>query len=99
MQKYNIFYSPRYQKDRERAQKRGLDIGKLDDAVALLASGEQMLASFADHPLKGKWLGCRECHIGGKKSSWILIYQKFAEKLLLYLVRTGSHADLKIGEQ
>ena len=50
------------------------------------------------NPLKGKWLGCRECHIGGPKSSWILIYQRFAEKLLIYLVRTGSHTDLKVGE-
>ena len=98
MAKYNVFYSPRYQKDRERAAKRGLDVSKLDEAIEALKSGEQMPRKYADHPLKGKWLGCRECHIGGPKSSWILIYQRFAEKLLIYLVRAGSHTDLKVGE-
>ena len=98
MAKYNVFYSPRYQKDRERAAKRGLDVSKLDEAIEALKTGEQMPRKYADHSLKGKWLGCRECHIGGPKSSWILIYQRFAEKLLLYLVRTGSHTDLRVGE-
>ena len=33
MAKFNIFYSPQYEKGRERAKKRGLDIDKLDEAV------------------------------------------------------------------
>ena len=81
MAKFNIFYSPQYEKGRERAKKRGLDIDKLDEAVEILASGETPPPRLADHPLKGRWLGCRECHIGGPKSDWVLIYQKFAEKL------------------
>ena len=40
MAKYNVFYSPRYQKDRERAAKRGLDVSKLDEAIEALKSGE-----------------------------------------------------------
>ena len=39
MARYNIFYSPRYQKDRERAAKRGLDISKLDEAIEFLKTG------------------------------------------------------------
>ena len=98
MFKFRIFYSTQYEKGRERAIKRGLDVGKLDEAVEILASGVVPPPSLADHPLKGKWLGCRECHIGGPKSDWILVYQKFAEKLLLYLVKTGTHRELRLGD-
>jgi len=97
MRQYNIFYSPGFQKDRERAISRGLDVAKLDAVVEILASGEVPPRRLSDHPLKGKWLGCRECHIGGPKSDWVLVYQKFAEKLLLYLVRAGTHRELKLG--
>jgi len=97
MHRFNIFYSPGFQKDRERAISRGLDVDKLDAVVAILASGEVPPRRLSDHPLKGKWLGCRECHIGGPKSDWVLVYQKFGEKLLLYLIGTGTHRELKIG--
>jgi len=91
---YNIFYSTSFEKDRDLAIRRGMDVAKLDETVEILASGEVPPRRLADHPLKGKWIGCRECHIGGAKSDWVLVYQKFAEKLLLYLVRTGTHRDL-----
>ena len=94
---YNIFYSPNFEKDRALAIRRGLNVAKLDEAVEILASGEVPPRRLSDHPLKGKWIGCRECHIGGPKSDWVLIYQKFAEKLLLYLVRSGTHRELGVG--
>ena len=97
MRQFNVFYSSGFHKDRERAISRGLDVAKLDAVVAILASGEVPPKRLADHPLKGKWLGCRECHIGGPKSDWVLVYQKFAEKLLLYLISTGTHRELKLG--
>ena len=98
MAKFNIFFSPQFQKGRDLAIKRGLDVSKLDEAVEILASGETPPPRLSDHPLKGKWTGCRECHIGGPKSDWVLIYQKFAEKVLLYLVKTGTHRELGLGK-
>ena len=98
MSKFNIFYSPQFEKGRERARKRGLDVAKLDEVVAILASGEVPPPRLSDHPLKGRWIGCRECHIGGPKSDWVLVYQKFAEKLLLYLIKTGKHREVKVGD-
>ena len=98
MAKFTIFYSPQFQKGRDLAIRRGLDVSKLDEAVAILASGETPPRRLADHPLKGRWLGCRECHIGGAKSDWVLIYQKFADKVLLYLVKTGYHRELGLGD-
>ena len=98
MAKFTIFYSPQFQKGRDRAIRRGLDVSKLDEAVEILASGEVPPPRLSDHPLKGRWAGCRECHIGGPKSDWVLVYQKFADKVLLYLVKTGYHRELKLGD-
>ncbi|MEZ3446939.1 MAG: type II toxin-antitoxin system YafQ family toxin [Lachnospiraceae bacterium] len=42
-----------------------------------------------DHSLSGNHVGERECHIA---PDWILIYRVNNEEL--YLVRTGTHADL-----
>ena len=50
MHKFNIFFSPQYEKGRERARKRGLDISKLDEVVAILSSGETPPPRLADHP-------------------------------------------------
>ncbi len=98
MSRFNIFYSPQFEKGRERARKRGLDVAKLDEVVAILASGEVPPPRLSDRPLKGRWIGCRECHIGGPKSDWVLVYQKFAEKLLLYLIKTGTLQEVKVGD-
>jgi mRNA interferase YafQ len=44
-----------------------------------------------DHPLKGKWIGYRDCHI---KSDMVLIYRKANNTL--ELARLGSHSELDI---
>jgi len=41
--------------------------------------------------LHGDYEGFRECHI---LPDWLLIYQIKKDKLILLLVRTGSHSDL-----
>lgn len=42
-----------------------------------------------DHSLTGNYTGCRECHI---QPDWLLIYRQTDTEL--YLVSTGTHADL-----
>ncbi|MBQ2986324.1 MAG: type II toxin-antitoxin system YafQ family toxin [Tyzzerella sp.] len=44
-----------------------------------------------DHPLTGKWIGYRECHI---QPDWLLIYHINKDVLVLTLSRTGTHSDL-----
>lgn len=39
---------------------------------------------FLDHPLKGKYSGCRECHL---ESDWLLIY--FIEKQFITFIKLG----------
>ena len=91
MTKYRIERSSRFKKDFKVAKKRGYDMKLLEDVVKILANGQQLLGQYLDHPLKGNYKGCRECHI---TPDWLLIYEISDDTLILYLTRTGTHADL-----
>ncbi|MCL1807944.1 MAG: type II toxin-antitoxin system YafQ family toxin [Oscillospiraceae bacterium] len=73
--------------------KRGYDMHKLEHTIDLLASGQPMPPKYKDHPLKGNYKGYRECHVEGE-GDWLLIYQKYDDRLILVLTATGTHADL-----
>lgn len=81
--------SGQFRRDVKRAEKRGKDLQKLRQALGLLIAGEELPASYRDHPLKGDWNGYRDAHI---EPDWLLIYRVAGDEL--HLVRTGSHADL-----
>lgn len=89
--KFTVKPTSRFQKDLKLIVKRGYDTAKLSEVVKLLANGEELPAQYKDHPLKGNYIGCRECHI---QPDWLLIYEYDGRNLILYLSRTGSHADL-----
>ena len=91
MIKYHIKRSSRFKKDFKAAKKRGYDIKLLEEVVKILAKGEPLPEQYLDHPLKGNYKGCRECHI---TPDWLLIYEIFDDTLILYLTRTGTHSDL-----
>lgn len=80
-----------YKKAYKRAIKRGLPIDKLNDAVLLLANQKVLPHSFRDHALVGKYVGYRECHI---QPDWLLVYSIDNEKLVLFLLDTGTHSDI-----
>jgi len=80
-----------FRKDLKRIQRRGYDIGLLSEVIEKLAAGETLDAVFNDHPLRGKYVDCRECHI---TPDWLLIYKFSGSTLFLFLTRTGTHADL-----
>ena len=88
---YKVRPTTRFQKDVKLAAKRGYQLDLLTSAVKMLAAGELLAESYKDHPLKGKYTGCRECHIA---PDWLLIYEIADEQLILYLTRTGTHSDL-----
>ena len=73
-------------------KKRSRDPG-LDDLLTLtienLAAGIPLDAKFRDHPLKGGYQGCRECHL---RPDLLLIY--IQTDMELRLVRLGSHSEL-----
>lgn len=86
-----VVLSNRFKKDLKLAKKRGLDLELLNSVVTQLASGNKLDAKFRDHDLGGNYAGFRECHI---KPDWLLIYRIDGNRLILFLNRTGSHADL-----
>ena len=89
--KYEIKPTNKFQKDLKRAQKRGRPIEKLTEIIKLLADGKELPPRNRDHALVGDCSGLRECHI---EPDWLLVYKIEQETLILFLVRTGSHADL-----
>ena len=88
---YTVKPTTRFVNDLKRAEKRGYKIDLLTAVIKKLAAGEVLGENYNDHPLKGKYKGCRECHI---TPDWLLIYEIVADTLILYLTRTGTHSDL-----
>ena len=89
--KYKVRPSNRFQKDLRLMQKRGYDMVTLEHVLNLLAQGNSLPEKYLDHPLKGNWQGCRECHI---ESDWLLVYRIEEDVLVLALTRTGTHSDI-----
>lgn len=88
---YTVKPTARFQKDVKLVAKRGYKIDILKEVIKKLTSGEVLDEKYKDHPLKGNYSGCRECHI---MPDWLLIYEISDETLILYLTRTGTHSDL-----
>lgn len=86
-----ILFSKSFKKQYKLAEKRGLDITKLDQIITLLANDIELDPSLRDHELRGKFLGTRECHI---ESDWLLLYRKVDKTLSLILIKTGTHSDI-----
>lgn len=78
-----------FDRDLEKARKRGKDLEKLWRAVETLAKGERLAPRHRPHKLSGDWADFWECHI---EPDWLLIWC-LAENALV-LVRTGTHSDL-----
>jgi mRNA interferase YafQ len=88
---YTVRPTTKFQKDVKLAAKRGYKIELLTTVIKQLAAGEVLSEGYKDHQLKGKYKGCRECHI---TPDWLLIYEVSDGDLILYLTRTGTHSDL-----
>lgn len=82
-------YTSAFKKEYKRAKKRGQDMNKLMRVIEMLLNEKSLPESYEDHPLRGKFMGARDCHI---EPDWVLIYEIEENELILH--RTGSHADL-----
>ena len=89
--KYRIEYSTTFKRSYKRAQKCGLPMNELNDAVRTLAEGRKLAAKYRDHALTGQYKSCRECHI---HPDWLLIYRIQEQLEILDLIDTGTHADI-----
>ena len=80
-----------FRKDVKRAGKRGKDLAKLKAAMERLIDGEPLPPEFKDHPLRGNFVGSRDCHL---EPDWVLIYTLTEKDAHVRFERTGSHSDL-----
>ncbi len=58
------------------------------EVLNFLINDVTLPTKYKDHALKGKFVGCRDCHI---KPDLVLIYEKHENELLL--IRLGSHSE------
>ena len=88
-----IEYTAQFKKDYKLAVKRNYDIDELVNIINMLANEEKLPGKFRDHALVNytKNTHVRECHI---KPDWLLIYRVYQDRLVLELLRTGTHRDL-----
>ncbi len=88
-----IEYQTQFKKDYKNAVKRGCDVHQLMKVIELLARGQTLPLKYKDHALinSKEYKNVRECHI---QPDWLLIYQVIEDRLVLKLIRTGSHSDL-----
>ena len=84
-----VILSKSFQKDVKRLKKRNYEIGKLKTAMQSLTDTGKLDERYKDHPLRGNYQGCRECHLA---PDWLLVYK--ISETELELARTGTHSDL-----
>ena len=81
--------STKFKKDYKLCVKRGYNMNLLQNIIDTLRIPEALPIKNRDHQHSGNHSGERECHIA---PDWLLIYHVYDDEL--YLVRTGTHADL-----
>jgi len=84
-----ITITAQFEKSVKLAKKRGFDLSKMGAVILYLGQGDLEDRQYLDHPLKGKYVGLRECHIS---PDWLLIYHSTDEEVTL--INSGTHADL-----
>jgi mRNA interferase YafQ len=57
--------------------------------AAKLLDGKSLDPQQRDHPLRGGWVGWRDCRI---EPDWVLIYKVTTTEVIV--ARTGTHSDL-----
>ncbi len=89
--KYTVRTSNKYKRELRKVLSRGYQLQKLDRVIEIIASGENLPAKYADHPLHGNMEGYRECHV---EFDWVLVYRIYQDELILLLTGTGTHSDI-----
>jgi mRNA interferase YafQ len=84
-----VIRGTQFKRDVKLAEKRGKDMAKLREVILLLMKDTPLLPRYRDHALSGEWKHHRDCHI---EPDWLLLYKIDGNDL--FLVRTGTHADL-----
>ena len=84
-------FTKRFRKELKLMGKRGMNLGKLREAMDLIIDEQPLPRKYEDHPLHGNHRGKRECHIQG---DWVLVYRVDDLNRKVVFHYTGSHSDL-----
>lgn len=86
-------FTGQFKKDYKLAIKRGCNPDKIQSVISMLMNEQPLPEKYKDHALTSSrnYKNMRECHI---EPDWLLIYKVERERLILKLIRTGSHSDL-----
>ncbi|MDN5923670.1 MAG: type II toxin-antitoxin system YafQ family toxin [Xanthomonadales bacterium] len=82
-------YSGQFKRDVKAVKKRGKDMRKLKQLMAVLLADQALPEACLDHPLKGRWRRFRDAHIA---PDWVLIYRIVGD--VVHFERTGRLTDL-----
>ena len=85
----DIHETSQFKKDVKKLKRQGKDLSELLFVIKIMVQEDTLPVKYRDHNLIGSWRGHRECHI---KPDWLLVYK--VSDGILYLERTGSHAEL-----
>ncbi len=94
MSKYSLEVTNKFKKDFKRCIKRGLPIIKIQEAMRLLEMNGSLPDDYRPHKLTGDLAGKWECHINGRNSDWLMVWEQNDTSLTLLILRSGSHSDL-----
>lgn len=88
-----IEFSGQFKKDYKLAIKRGCNPKHFEEVVTMLVNEQPLPQKYRDHALvtSRNYKNVRECHI---EPDWLLIYKIEKDRLILALIRTGTHSDL-----
>ena len=81
----------KFEKDLEKAKKQRKNFDLLKKIMHSLYNEVRLEPKYLDHPLKGNWKGCRECHI---ENDWLLIYRINQSEKTIFFERLGTHSEL-----
>ncbi len=86
-------FSGQFKKDYKKAIKRGFNPKELETVISMLCNEKPLPERYRDHALinSRQYKDVRECHI---QPDWLLIYRITKDRLILKLIRTGTHSDL-----
>lgn len=80
-----------FQKDERKAKKQNKNMGLLRDVIKDIIEEKVLKPQHKDHPLQGRWTGCRDCHV---QNDWVLIYRVNKLNKSVFFERIGSHSEL-----
>lgn len=83
-------YTSQFKKDVKRFLNQPKKLQALNNVLDLLRNEVPLPEKYCEHPLRGEYAGCLECHIEG---DFLLIW--FNENSnVIALLRLGSHSEL-----